>query len=464
MARRLWIRRRRPLAKDRSLDATARPAIGTIIERVSRTGRVTRTLRFFASGRQRALPLGDVTREEAEHRLRRELAHVQSGTWRPPIATITSPADVPSFHSFAEEWWTLHERELSTSTRKDYRSRLEKHLIDFFGPMALDGITTDTVERYLTHKLAENERVRAGAARREPVTESYTHGGRTRIRRVRPLSERSINMTIVLLGQIMELALERDLITRNPAHGRRCKLPEQPPTRSYTDDAESLAALLEAANDRAVIAVLCFAGLRVGELCALRWRSVDIATGWLTVGNTATGAGVRRVRMRGVVRDELAAIRPADVNPDAYVFASPEGRKLRPSDVGATSIHSAVQAANVLLTTRGLPTLPHIAPSSLRKTFAAVLYALGESPPVVMEELGHTSPRAALAIYARAMQRSEDEVLALRALVEGTEFRHALEVGDERPSTEWPTSIKASQAPGARWPRRRVLAQSDQTA
>ena len=40
-----------------------------------------------------------------------------------------------------------------------------------------------------------------------------------------------------------------------------------------------------------MLAVLTFAGLRIGELCSLRWRDVDLASGWLTVGESKTDAG-----------------------------------------------------------------------------------------------------------------------------------------------------------------------------
>jgi hypothetical protein len=46
-------------------------------------------------------------------------------------------------------------------------------------------------------------------------------------------------------------------------------------------------------------------------------------------------------------------------------------------------------------------------------------YAIGEPPPVVMAEMGHTDPALALSIYAHAMRRDEGESERLRALVEG---------------------------------------------
>ena len=46
---------------------------------------------------------------------------------------------------------------------------------------------------------------------------------------------------------------------------------------------------------------------------------------------------------------------------------------------------------------------------SLRRTFASLLYAVGEGPSYVMAQMGHTRPNPALAIYARAMDRRDGE-------------------------------------------------------
>jgi integrase len=55
-----------------------------------------------------------------------------------------------------------------------------------------------------------------------------------------------------------------------------------------------------------MLATLVFAGLRISELCGLRCRDVDLATGWLTVAESKTDAGRgRRVKLRGALRDEL---------------------------------------------------------------------------------------------------------------------------------------------------------------
>jgi hypothetical protein len=53
----------------------------------------------------------------------------------------------------------------------------------------------------------------------------------------------------------------------------------------------------------------------------------------------------------------------------------------------------------------------------LRRTVASVLYALGEDPGVLMDEMVHTDTAPGLSVYRQAMRRGEDEKQALRALV-----------------------------------------------
>jgi hypothetical protein len=55
-----------------------------------------------------------------------------------------------------------------------------------------------------------------------------------------------------------------------------------------------------------------------------------------------------------------------------------------------------------------------------------VLYALGEDPGTVMDELGHTDPTLALRVYRHTMRRDEGERAKLAGLIEGG-FRHCLD-------------------------------------
>jgi len=387
-----------------------RPATGQIVECYGKDGRVYRGLRFTAGGKRRYISLGPVALAEAERELRHVLADVERGIWQPSPRSYSSSAteELPTFHEYAEDWWLRHERHFRPKTQSDYRWRLEKHLLPFFKDYPLDAITFDAVERYIAAKLAED----------------------------RPLSARSINMTVILLGAILEGAVERELISRNPAKGRGRRVRERAPRRSYLDTAAQAQALLDAAGEldrdahrdrrhierRAMIATLVFAGLRIGELCGLRWRDVDLDAGWLQVGEAKTDAGTRRIKLRGTLIAELTRVRALRTVTDAdgFVFATSTGKRQSTDNLRSRVIGASVERANENLRARGHSPLPEgITPHSLRRTFASILYAIGEDPGVVMDEMGHTDPALALRVYRHAMRRGGDEKASLRLLVEG---------------------------------------------
>ena len=416
-----------------------RQPTGQIVERTASDGRVWRSLRFRAGGQRHTEPLGAVSRAEAEAALRHRLADVERGQWSPP-EQVQVPVDksVPTFQEFADDWWLRQEGRLSPRTAEDYRWRLQRHLLPYFGELPVDAITFDTVERYIAEKLADAKRVREAETKGEPMMEDIEdRRGRVFRRKVKPLSARAINMITTLLAAILEGAVERELLARNPAKGKGRRIKERSPTRSSLETADQVRALLDAAGvlDReaddahrhverqAIIATLLFAGLRVGELCGLRWRDVDLASGWLTIGEAKTDAGRRRVKIRGALRDELGAVRSRAGEPldlDGYVFPTRTGGRQDTHNVRARVVNAAVGRANADLERRGLVPLPTgLTPHSLRRTFCSIMYGLGEDPGTVMDEMGHTDPALALRIYRQAMRRDDREKEELATLVDG---------------------------------------------
>ena len=101
------------------------------------------------------------------------------------------------------------------------------------------------------------------------------------------------------------------------------------------------------------------------------------------------------------------------------MFPTSTGNQQQPSNIRRRVLAPAVALANEQLDDP-LPT--GLTPHSLRRTFASILFALGEQPPYVMQQMGHTTPNLTLALYARHMQRRDGEPERLRALVEGAEW------------------------------------------
>jgi integrase len=135
---------------------------------------------------------------------------------------------------------------------------------------------------------------------------------------------------------------------------------------------------------------------------ALRWRDVDLARGTITVREAKTDAGVRTVNVVPILTDELTAYR-ARLNPtsDALVFGTTTGRPHAAGNVRRRVLDKAVEKADEKLAKNGHGLPAGLTPHSLRRTFARILFALGESPPYVAAQMGHTTPNLTLSIYAR---------------------------------------------------------------
>lgn len=419
----------------------ARRATGQVIEKSTARG-VVFALRFRACGRRQYVTLGTAaegwTRKRADAELTVMLAQVELGTWQPAQSAPTAaptPVIVPTFHEFASEWFAQHARGWEPHTAKTYKGLLANHLLPFFHEHTLAQITVGEVDRYRDDRLTEADRRdkrRAGALRHndENPTEPEPVPAR--------LSATTINKTLVLLGSILAVAEERELVARNPLRvnpsRRKAKRDRRRPV--YLDSAEHIAALMQAAGEldgepdaltsgrRALIATLVFGGLRLGEACALDWRDVNLADGWLYVGSK-TDAGMRDVRILPALRDELLAHKAAATagDLDDPVFVTASGQRRRVDNARQRVMQPVLVRAEAILATTGAQPLPEgVTAHKLRHTAASILAALNTPMPEVIAQLGHTDPGFTLRVYAHTMRRDDRELERLRALVEGRDW------------------------------------------
>lgn len=389
----------------------ARPATGQVVRRETRDG-FTFALRFRALGERRYVTLGSASDGWTEARAERELAvilrDVDAGTWKPP-RVVQQPTE-PTFHEFASEWYDAKRHELAPHTARGYEAYLSRHLLPVFSKHQLSEITVAEVDRYRERKV------------REAV-----------------LSAETINKTLKVLGQVLDVAEERELIARNPMriNPRRRKLRVRRPAAVWLDRAPQITALLDAAGEldaaarhdrqhvarRAILATLTFGGLRIGELCDLRWRDVELGAARLRVRRSKTDAGSRFVDLLPALRDELAThrARHADAGPLSPVFATATGGRMSERNVAQRVLEPAIKRANTRLARDREALLPEgLTLHKLRHTCCSLLFVCGYELPRVMAQLGHADASTTLRVYAHVMAAGEDDRNALKALVSGT--------------------------------------------
>jgi integrase len=423
--------------------ATRRSTGGVVID--TRRKSPVFALRFRAYGRRQYVTLGSAdegwSRDKAEEALRHTLADVERGIWRPPdrepVAAPAMPED-PTFHEFASRWFADNQASWRPNTRLDYQWQLTHHLLPFFAQHRLSQITIAEVDRYKATKIREAARLAEARTEWQARLDRETDRRKRReLKRQRPadgLSATSINKTITRLAQILEVAVEYELLSRNPAKGKRRRVKAPRPAPVWLDRAEHIGALVDAAGGldqearrdrqhvarRATLATLVFAGLRIGELLSLRWRDVDLSAGRITVRASKTDAGMRQIDMLPVLRDELLTLKASARRggPNDLVFATSRGQPQSPTNIRRRVLAPAVRRANEQLAKADEVPLPErLTPHKLRHTFASLLVSLGVDPGSVMDQLGHTDPAFTLRVYRHGMRRDEASKDALRRLV-----------------------------------------------
>ena len=231
------------------------------------------------------------------------------------------------------------------------------------------------------------------------------------------LSSASVLYMHRLLKQALQVAVsEWRLLPWNPADS--IKAPKVKRKNMRVLDTAETVTLLEAARAYrlfvpVMLAVTC--GLRRGEICALRWRNVELsgAAQLGVVGSTEqTKAGIREKgtksgRARTVALTALAieelrrhktrqaeellrlGVRQSD---DMHVVAQADGQPLRPYSLTHEFVRFIAGTA-----------LPRVRFHDLRHSHATHLLASGVHPKIAQERLGHATVAITLDLYSHVL-------------------------------------------------------------
>jgi integrase len=400
--------------------AVPRSATGTIETHRWKDGRtVSFGLRVPFHGTRYRIDLGTNHEgwnpERAQVELERVMGKIERGTWQPPSRQPAAPAAIDpdeTLHLTASRWWQRRKDELAPKTQRDYRWRLD----------------------HLLRHMARNTTAEINVRRVDWLREQL---------RARGLAPRSVNMVLDLLAQVLDDAVEYELLEVNPARGKRRRIKLPKPSRSFLEP-DMVADLLDVAGAwerslpehqrygrRALLATLCLAGPRISELLETSRGQLDLHAGELRLGKK-TPAGIGRhlelsAFLLGELRAHLAAV-PAplrDRGPRLPLFPTRTGGRLGDSNVRNRLIGSpdgprrkgdakgVIARVNERRAAEGKMLLPErVTPQTFRRTFASLCFFAGRDLRWVMGQLGHDDPTMTLGVYAQCMKRSRiDEAL-----------------------------------------------------
>jgi len=276
-------------------------------------------------------------------------------------------------------------RPFKPSTLRGYRLALHERILPALGSRKLSTVTTADLQALVDRWQAEGQ------------------------------AASTIRNSIKPLQAIYRRASSREGLPVNPTHD--LELPVPNPTEVEVVAPRAAVRLLEELpiEDRAVWATALYAGLRYGELRALRWGAVDTAKGVIEVreswdpkeGSIApkTRKSRRSVPIPGVLRDLLLdrRMRPSSPPKRTLVFGEAEDEPF----VAERLYRHADQAW------REAGISERLRLHQARHTYASFMIAAGVNPKALSAFMGHSSITVTFDLYGHLMPGTEAEGAAL---------------------------------------------------
>jgi integrase len=320
------------------------------------------------------------------------LVAVRRGTLRAPVAITVNEA-ATSFIEGAKDGSVLDRagKRYKPSSIRNYQGWLDRYVLPQLGDRRLGDVRRRDVQDLVDRLIG------------------------------RGLAGSTVRNALDPLRRIMDRALKRDQIAVDPTDG--IDWPATSRTRDRVADPIEAAALIEAlpSKDRALWATALYAGLRAGELRALRVRSVDldarvirVVAGWDDAEGeieVKSRSGVRTVPIIAELRPLLLAHLMATGRrgtPDALVFGRTDTDPFLRSTPRSRA-RRAWKAAG----------LEPITMHECRHSYASTMVAAGVDPGEVMRRMGHSTIAMTLDRYTHGLKGNEaDTATKVQAFID----------------------------------------------
>lgn len=327
--------------------------------------------------------------------------------------------ETPQSHETVTEYFSryVEGRALSIerSSANELRRILKTHIAPSIGKIELDAITPDDVQEWVTG-----------------LSKEYAPS--------------TVKKCLTNLRSAMREAVDRDRLVKDPTRG--VKNPKLPTPRPNALDGYGRAKVVRfIALDpckplNVAFALAIYMGLREGEICGLRWKSVNLDAQMLEVRETIgrdgskwylkepkTGGSIRTLYIPGTVADALRA-RRAQVNEERlsigtklnelFVVGGADGSYMAPHYL-SSRWRIAADALELVGTEGNRPTF-----HDLRHTFATAAIANGTDVKTVSSILGHANAAMTLNVYATADADAKRRgAQAVERLYQAEAARHA---------------------------------------
>lgn len=387
------------------------------------TGEITRERKVFHVEKQ--------TKEEKGRCIREFRAELENGLRR--------DGNTLTFRKYSEQW--LKDREadpqIAAQTVTKERRRLANANLHL-GDMLIGEITRADIKAFTTAIMTADDKGKAPTVSGRPLTGT---------------TARDIRKTV---KAVFQEACEDGYIARNPCDGLKApsgdtkeKVPLTP------EQAARFRALLDSAKPRHTLVafrLMLFAGLRRGEVCALKWSDFDTEKGEITVRRSLctetlefkapkTSAGYRTIPLDPATVTYLKRFRALQAEK-----ALGMGTNLKDAcicaKVGTTCMHPENLSRSLRAFCKAYG-FEDVTPHILRHTFCTLLLASGNDIETVSTLMGHDDPSTTLRVYSHYVKsKGKEATLAVSALMDSLPTTNVVQL--DKPTGRWGVTARSA--------------------
>ncbi len=371
------------------------------------------------------------TKKEAQALLTAMMAeHQAQPQWRKP-SEIT-------LQEFLQKWLDdVVDVAESAPNTKEGKHIAVKHILSIMGHVKLIDVTPMDVQHLIKEMAGK------------------THDGG------KPYASRTIRNVYTMLHAALNIAVDWDLITKNPAASvkpPKVTYQHHQPLVSEIDAHDQLAHFLRAAQAEGHYALwltIVSGGLRIGEALSLTWADVDWDRQVLYVQksqrDTAVGPAKNTTSRRMITypatvmsalqyqqTTQKSRLKPDDWEEHHLIFPSERGTPM--------DSHNVRRAFRRIVKRANLPST--ITPHSLRHTYATEMLESDVHLKVVQEQLGHSSSQMTSDLYMHLTGRVQKTAAdAMEAILQSLKLDDSPEDNDpSRPLAQGSAKIRKQAA------------------
>lgn len=332
------------------------------------------TIGYDENGRRKTKNIYGTSKQDVRHRAELFKDELKKGT-----AIINENITVSEW---TEEWLKTYKTGLEYNTMEMYYNSVNNHIIPSLGSMKLKSLKKVHIQHLLNDLIDSGKLSTASKVR-------------------------------LTINQILNQAVENELIYKNVAAGIKLPKKEKPSKRALTDFEKELISKSELSlEERLFIKIMLYAGLRRGEALALTQNDIDLENRTISVnktvifkGNTPeikntpkSDAGNRIIPVIDVLYDDLKV--HMDNLENIFLFTMKNNQIVSKSSfrkMWDRTIKKLNTAAGGTDHIKALAT--DITPHIFRHTYATMLYYAGVDLKTAQYLLGHASIQMTLDIY-----------------------------------------------------------------